>query len=127
MYQFFFSDPTRDFSQVKRNKISLEWNRGVDVDFQMVRSLVERKKKGVDSKNDLGKGKKTWTSVTFKNLTSKKKSDRCVFRERERERGRIDLFRTTAKLLSKVFFNEENSIDEPIHRNLCRALIEANK
>ena len=84
-------------------------------------------KKDVDSKNDLGEGKKTWTSVTFKNLTSKKKSDRCVFRERERERGRIDLFRTTAKLLSKVFFNEENSIDEPIHRNLCRALIEANK
>lgn len=102
----------------------------MDVDFQMVRSLVERKKKkDVDSKNDLGEGegKKTWTSVTFKNLTSKKKSDRCVFRERERERGRIDLFRTTAKLLSKVFFNEENSIDEPIHRNLCRALIEANK
>lgn len=85
MYQFFFSDPTRDFSQVKRNKISLEWNRGVDVDFQMVRSLVERKKKDVDSKNDLGEGKKTWTSVTFKNLTSKKKSDLSRERERERE------------------------------------------
>lgn len=87
--------------------------------------------------NDRGGGgrEKTWTSVTFKNLTSKKKKKERweridvprVFRKRKKERERGDLFRTAAKLLSKVFFNEENSIDEPIHRNLCRALIEANK
>ena len=71
-------------------------------------------------KLDFEKKKRTLGADRCASCLSKEKK-----RERERERG--DLFRTAAKLLSKVFFNEENSIDEPIHRNLCRALIEANK
>lgn len=88
----------------------------------------KKRKKDVDSKNDRGGGgkKKNLDKCHFQKLDFEKKTLRsmrsCLSRERER-----DLFRTTAKLLSKVFFNEQNSIDEPIHRNLCRALIEPNK
>ena len=107
----------------------------MDVDFQMVRSLIEHEKNERSRRRREGKN---LDKCHFQKLDFEKKKknvgsgsmclvsfEREKKRERERERG--DLFRTAAKLLSKVFFNEENSIDEPIHRNLCRALIEANK
>ena len=104
----------------------------MDVDFQMVRSLIEREKNERSRRRREGKN---LDKCHFQKLDfEKKKKERWeridvprVFRKRKKERERGDLFRTAAKLLSKVFFNEENSIDEPIHRNLCRALIEANK
>lgn len=131
IFIFFFSNPTLEIFQKLNERNGTKYRGVEDFDFQMVRlrsSTEKKRKKDVDSKNDRGGGgkKKNLDKCHFQKLDFEKKTLRsmrsCLSKERER-----DLFRTTAKLLSKVFFNEQNSIDEPIHRNLCRALIEPNK
>lgn len=131
---FFFSNPTLEIFQKLNERNGTKYRGVEDFDFQMVRSLrsstEKKKEKRTSIRRTIGEEeekKKKLGQVSLSKTWLRKKNiaiDALVSFERERER---DLFRTTAKLLSKVFFNEQNSIDEPIHRNLCRALIEPNK
>lgn len=131
---FFFSNSTLEIFQKLNERNGTKYRGVEDFDFQMVRSLrssteKKKKKKGrrFEERSGRRRKKKKLGQVSLSKTWLRKKNiaiDALVSFERERER---DLFRTTAKLLSKVFFNEQNSIDEPIHRNLCRALIEPNK